>query len=123
MIIRKSKIVYKNKNKYLAFPSIINLDSNRFLLMFRYAHKEADIDGKPCYSHLHSLSKIKAVEVDRSFNMKREFFLASDDEAAKQDSGLFRISQVFMNHIQLIFFIKCMCNICQYIRYRNFLAL
>ena len=87
MTIKKSKIVYKNKDIYPAFPSIIDINEN-YLLSFRYAPKE-----KNNYSHLHSLSKVKVLELDTYFNVKRNFDLAPHDEAAKQDTGFFRISK------------------------------
>ncbi len=70
MKIVASKIIFKNKLLYPAFPSIISVDNKNFLLAFRVAPKE--IQG---YSHLHSLSKIKVLEIDSKFNIIREFEL------------------------------------------------
>ena len=45
-------ILYENKNFYPAFPSIIGLEKNKYLVSFRLAPK-----SEKNYSHLHSLSK------------------------------------------------------------------
>lgn len=86
--IEKQKIVYKNKKIYPAFPSMITLNNGNFFVSFRYAPTEEE-----GYSHLHSLSKIKTLELDNDFKVVREFDLCDDDEAAKQDTGFFRLSE------------------------------
>ncbi len=104
MKILKTKIIYKNKKIYPAFPSMIALENGNFLVAFRYAPIE-----EKGYSHLHSLSKIKTLELDNDFKVVREFDLCEEDEAAKQDTGFFRISdnQILAYYFRYSFHPEC----------------
>ncbi|TKZ36404.1 sialidase family protein [Brachyspira catarrhinii] len=84
MKILDETILYENKNFYPAFPSIIGLEKNKYLVSFRLAPK-----SEKNYSHLHSLSKaiVSTVYKNKIVNM---FELGEDDSAAKQDPQLFR---------------------------------
>lgn len=77
-------ILYENKNLYPAFPSIIGLEKNKYLISFRLAPK-----SEKNYSHLHSLSKaiVSTVHKNKIINTIE---LGEDDCAAKQDPQLFR---------------------------------
>ncbi len=102
--MKKSKIIYKNKKIYSAFPSIVTLENGNFLVAFRYAPTEEE-----GYSHIHSLSKIKTLEINSKLNVIREFDLCEDDEAAKQDMGFFRISdgQILAYYFRYTFHPEC----------------
>ena len=84
MKILEETILYENKNFYPAFPSIIWLEKNKYLVSFRLALK-----SEKNYSHLHSLSKaiVSTVYKNKIINMLE---LGEDDSAAKQDPQLFR---------------------------------
>ena len=84
MKILEETILYENKNFYPAFPSIIGLEKNKYLVSFRLALK-----SEKNYSHLHSLSKaiVSTVYKNKIINMLE---LGEDDSAAKQDPQLFR---------------------------------
>ena len=87
--ILDESIIFENKNSYPAFPSIIKLDNNRFLISFRNAPKI-----KKHYSHLHSLSKAMLAVFDINKNgVEKVFEFAEYDDAAKQDAQLFRIDE------------------------------
>lgn len=78
-------IIFEDKNLYPAFPSIIKLDNNKYLVSFRLAPKI-----KKHYSHLHSLSESMLAVINKN-RVDKVFEFAQDDEAAKQDAQLFRI--------------------------------
>ena len=78
-------IIFEDKNLYPAFPSIIKLDNDKYLVSFRLAPKI-----KKHYSHLHSLSKSMLAVINKN-RVEKVFEFAQDDEAAKQDAQLFRI--------------------------------
>lgn len=83
--ILDEKILYEDKNFYPAFPSIVCLEKNKYLISFRLAPKT-----KKNYSHLHSLSKA-IVSVVYKNKITKMFELGEDDCAAKQDPQLFRV--------------------------------
>lgn len=78
-------ILYENKNFYPAFPSIIYLKKNKYLVSFRLAPKSENN-----YSHLHSLSKAIVCIVDKN-KIANIFEIGENDSAAKQDPQLFRL--------------------------------
>ena len=78
-------ILYEDKNFYLAFPSIVGLEKNKYLISFRLALKT-----EKNYSHLHSLSKAIVSTVYKNKIIKM-FEIGEDDSAAKQDPQLFRV--------------------------------
>ena len=71
--ILDESIIFENKNSYPAFPSIIKLDNNRFLISFRNAPKI-----KKHYSHLHSLSKAMLAVFDINKNGVEKVFEFGD---------------------------------------------
>ena len=77
-------VLYENKNFYPAFPSIIGLEKNKYLVSFRLAPK-----SEKNYSHLHSLSKAMVSTVYKN-KIINTIELGEDDSAAKQDPQLFR---------------------------------
>lgn len=83
--ILDEKILYEDKNFYPAFPSIVCLEKNKYLISFRLAPKT-----EKNYSHLHSLSKA-IVSVVYKNKITKIFELGEDDYAAKQDPQLFRV--------------------------------
>ena len=83
--ILDEKILYEDKNFYPAFPSIVCLEKNKYLISFRLAPKT-----EKNYSHLHSLSKA-IVSVVYKNKITKMFELGEDDCAAKQDPQLFRV--------------------------------
>ena len=84
MKILDETILYENKNYYPAFPSIIGLEKNKYLVSFRLAPK-----SEKNYSHLHSLSKAVVSTVYKN-KIINTIELGSEDSAAKQDPQLFR---------------------------------
>lgn len=80
-------IVYKDKNFYPSFPSIVKLNENNYLISFRLAPKLSR-----GYSHLHSLSKAMLL-VFNNGKVKNIFEIGEDDDAAKQDAQLFRYDE------------------------------
>ncbi len=83
--ILDENILYENKNFYPAFPSIICLKKNKYLVSFRLAPK-----SEKNYSHLHSLSKAIISVVDKN-KITTMFEIGENDSAAKQDPQLFRV--------------------------------
>ena len=77
-------VLYENKNFYPAFPSIIGLEKNKYLVSFRLAPK-----SEKNYSHLHSLSKAIVLTIHKN-KIINTIELGTDDSAAKQDPQLFR---------------------------------
>ena len=78
-------VLYENKNFYPAFPSIIYLKKNKYLVSFRLAPKL-----KKNYSHLHSLSKAIVSVVNKN-KITDIFEIGGCDSAAKQDPQLFKV--------------------------------
>lgn len=85
--ILEEAIVYEDKNYYPAFPSIIKLENDHYLVSFRLAPKESKKN-----SHLNSLSKIMIVSIYKN-KIKYIQEIAEDDDAAKQDVNFFRIDE------------------------------
>ncbi|MEI0603748.1 sialidase family protein [Brachyspira alvinipulli] len=85
--ILDENVIFEDINSYPAFPSIIKLDSKRFLASFRTAPRI-----KKNYSHLHSLSKSMLAVINKN-RVEKVFEFAEYDSAAKQDAQLFRADE------------------------------
>lgn len=79
------QILYCDKNEYPAFPSIVKLEKDKYLVSFRLAPK-----NKKNYSHLHSLSKAIVLTYYKN-KIINTAEIAKEDDAAKQDVQLFRV--------------------------------